>query len=130
MVKENGMIMMNETEYNELQAKIRDLDYKYDLAKMELATYHRSMRALADKNLGKNETEDYGIEIPAGDFADMIDKMVCDHLDDDSCDGIEQMEDKDLWFAYNGFSCRIPFGCACASIAIPAIKETYEEYNS
>ena len=138
MVKENGMVMMTEEEYKNLISKTHQLDCELDLAKMELATYRKAMEKLANKKLNKRKSKKnkktYGIEIPAGDFADMIDKATLDWMED--ADGnmdeekLNKLEETDVWFVWNGFSARIPYGCEICNEVLPAIKAAYEEYNS
>lgn len=131
MVKENGMVMIMEEEYMNMIGKCHELEWKLDIAETELTTYRRTMKQLCENNLAKNETKaNYGFEMPAGDFSDMLDKMTDEALAIDDFDGIENLEKEDMWFVYAGICSRIPYSCALVNYIIPAIKECYEDYNS
>ena len=132
MVKENGMVMMSEEEYRNLIGKTHQLDNELDIAKMELSTYRSAMKKLSEKNLGIEAKEDFGIEIPANHFVDLIDNMSVDWMKSDgmtSEEKLQKLEDTDLWFAWNGFCARIPYGCEICNEVLPAIKEAYDQYN-
>lgn len=133
MVKENGMVMMSEEEYKNLIEKTHQLDHELDIAKMELSTYRITVKELAEKNLGTNHGSKYGIEIPARDFANLIDNMTIEWMDAEgnlSEEKLRKLEETDLWFVWNGFCARIPYGCEICNEVLPAINEAYEEYNS
>ena len=136
MVKENGMIMMSEQEYREMKMRISELEFDLDIAKMELYTYRSSIKKLANDNLssGNVKEKSYGIEIPAGDFSDLIDAATLNWMEDSNGnmdeEKLEKLEETDLWFVWNGFCARIPYGCEICNEVLPAIKEAYDEYNS
>ena len=123
MVKENGMVMMTEEEYRKLDEK-KD---RLDIALMELATYRKTMMKIAEKNLGEKNDKDYGLEIPPSDFADMIDKMICNAFDEKI--SLDKVMDTDMRFVWNGMTARIPMGCEVSNEILPAIKEAYSQYN-
>jgi len=136
MVKENGMIMMSEQEYREMKMRISELEFDLDIAKMELYTYRSSIKKLANDNLssGNVKEKSYGIEIPTGDFSDLIDAATLNWMEDSNGnmdeEKLEKLEKTDLWFVWNGFCARIPYGCEICNEVLPAIKEAYDEYNS
>lgn len=136
MVRENGMVMMSETEFEayannvkHTNDKLRKAEYELDIAKMELATYHQTIREMAKTNLSKKGGDKVnGFEIPAKDFADMIDSVTNEALEE--CGEVmNKLCETDMWFVWNGFSARIPFGCEICNEVLPAIKDAYEEYN-
>lgn len=136
MVRENGMVMMSETEFEayvnnvkHTNDKLRKAEYKLDIAKMELATYHHTIREMSKTNLLKKGGDKVnGFEIPAKDFADMIDALTNEALEECG-EMFDRLEETDMWFVWNGVSARIPFGCEVCNEVLPAIKNAYEEYN-
>lgn len=134
MVKENGMVMMSEEEYlkmkKEAENERRELEHNLDIALMELSTYFSSMKKIAKRNLDLNPYT-YGeksIEMPAKDFANMIEKIVSDILDDD-LDAFYDIDRTDFWFAWNGFCARLPHTPEINNTILPAIVSVYEEIN-
>ncbi len=130
-MENNNMMIISNEEYKSLVCKTKQLEDEIDILKMELATYRRSMKQLAHRNLGtKSKKECFGIEIPAGDFADMIDNVTSDCLDDGRDELFEALGRTELLFVWNGFCSSIPWGCEICDEILPAIKNAYEEYNS
>lgn len=125
MVKENGMVMMSETEYSAMKDKIRKLDYELDIAKMELATYHRSMKELATRNLTKKSNEKGTIEIPAEDLVSIMESNLNTGFDDE--DFFELLDETYFTVSWNGFSSTLIWGPWLFEYLLPAIRDTYEE---
>ena len=128
MVKENGMVMMSETEYKEMKDKLWDYNHELDIAKMELLTYHKSMREIAKQNLrGKTDENKLDIEIPAKDLVNIMESSLGDGWDDD--DYFESLDRTDLVVSWNGFTSKLMWGPWLFNGLLDTIKECYEEIN-
>lgn len=127
MVKENGMVMMSEAEYNEMKNKIWELDNQLDIAKMELATYHQSVKKFAERNIDLKEDEKILMEIPARDFVDIMETMINEAFEDN--EKFNKLQCNDLVFEWNGISSRLQYGPEIFNEVLPGIKEAYEEIN-
>jgi len=125
MVKENGMVMMSETEYSDMKDKIRKLDYELDIAKIELATYHRSMKELAMRNLLKKPDEKTAVEIPAKDLVSIMESDLDIGFNDE--DFFKLLDETDFTVSWNGFSSTLIWGPWLFEYLLPAIRDTYEE---
>lgn len=127
MVKENGMVMMSEAEYSSMKDKIWKLDCELDIAKMELATYHKSMKELAMRNLLKKPDEKTAVEIPAKDLVSIMESELNDGFDDDEFFSI--LDSTDITISWNGLSSTLMWGPWIFNDLLPAVKETYDEIN-
>jgi hypothetical protein len=128
MVKENGMIMMTETEYNDLMNKKHKIDNELDIAKMELSVYHQTIKEIAEERLyGKKDSKLSKMEIPAGDFVNLMDIIVNEAFDDS--DKFQKLEGTDLIIEWNGFRTRLRHGCEIHNEILPAIREAYKLIN-
>ena len=117
MVKENGMIMMSEKEYEETVANL----------KKEKNNMHRLLFALL-KRVKSNADKD--ILVTRSDFVKLYNAAVEDMFDHmESGDDDNLIYGHDVTVHWNGIYCNCSDGATVANYIIPAIEDVMEEYG-